>query len=98
VRHEGTMRAPVGDRAEHQHVVDDCGDERADRQLSAETRMKLRSIRGPNCWEANVRATMVTENTTPTTVMTAAAMAPRRLRAASAEPCSNQAGSTKRPA
>jgi len=33
--------------------------------------MKLRSIRGPNCVEASVSATIVIENTTPTTVITA---------------------------
>jgi hypothetical protein len=59
--------------------------------------MKLRSIRGPNCWEARVRATMVTEKTTPTTVMTAAAMALRSSRAASAELCSSQDGSVNVP-
>ena len=39
------------------------------------SRTKLRIIRGPNCCEAKVRARMVMENTTPTTVRTAAAMA-----------------------
>jgi hypothetical protein len=37
------------------------------------SRMKFRSIRGPNCVDASVRVTIVIENTTPTTVMTAAA-------------------------
>jgi len=33
--------------------------------------MKLRNIRGPNCVEASVSATIMIEKTTPTTVMTA---------------------------
>ena len=33
------------------------------------SRMELRSIRGPNCVDASVRATIVIEKTTPTTVM-----------------------------
>jgi hypothetical protein len=37
--------------------------------------MKLRIIRGPNCCDASVRARIVMENTTPMTVITAAAMA-----------------------
>ncbi len=40
---------------------------------------------------------MVTEKTTPTTVMTAAAMALRSSRAASAELCSSQDGSVNVP-
>ena len=48
--------------------------------------MKLRIIRGPNCCEAKVRARMVMENTTPTVVMMAAAMAIRTCRPASALP------------
>ena len=43
------------------------------------SRMNFRNIRGPNCWEASVRTTMVTEKTTPATVMTAAAIALRTL-------------------
>ena len=39
------------------------------------SRTKFRIIRGPNCCEARVRARIVMENTTPTTVMTAAAIA-----------------------
>ena len=41
------------------------------------SRTKFRSMRGPNCCEANVSARIVMENTTPTTVITAAAMAIR---------------------
>ena len=41
------------------------------------SRTKFRSMRGPNCCDANVSARMVMENTTPTTVITAAAMAIR---------------------
>src|SRR5262245_16247525 len=48
--------------------------------------MKLRNIRGPNWVDASVRATMVMEKTTPVTVMTAAAIAVRIWRAASALP------------
>ena len=41
------------------------------------SRTKFRSMRGPNCCDASVSARMVMENTTPTTVITAAAMAIR---------------------
>ncbi len=54
--------------------------------------MKLRIIRGPNCCDARVRARMVIENTTPTTVMTAAAMAISTCRPASALPVSHPRG------
>src|SRR6202044_1162170 len=50
------------------------------------SRTKFRIIRGPNCCEARVSARMVMENTTPTTVMTAAAMAMSTCRSASALP------------
>ena len=61
------------------------------------SRMKLRSIRGPNWVEASVRVTRMIENTTPTTVITAAAMAVRICRAASAVPLITQDGSAKAP-
>ncbi len=54
--------------------------------------MKLRIMRGPNCWDARVRARMVIEKTTPITVMTAAAMAMSTWRPASALPVRNQNG------
>src|SRR5450755_701213 len=57
------------------------------------SRMKLRSMRGPNCVEASVRVTIVIENTTPTTVITAAASVVRIWRAASAEPKITHEGS-----
>ena len=41
------------------------------------SRMNVRIMRGPNCWEASVSAKMVMEKTTPITVITAAAMAIR---------------------
>src|SRR5215469_4567143 len=50
------------------------------------SRMKLRSMRGPNWVDVSVRATITIENTTPTTVMIAAAIAVRICRAASADP------------
>ena len=50
------------------------------------SRMKLRSMRGPNCVDASWSARMVIEKTTPTTVMTAAAIAVRIVRAASGPP------------
>ena len=56
------------------------------------SRTKFLIIRGPNCCDAKVRARMVMENTTPTTVMTAAAMAMSTWRAASALPDSIQNG------
>ena len=56
------------------------------------SRMKLRSMRGPNCVDANMRATIVIEKTSPTTVMTAAAMPIRIWRAASAEPLFTHVG------
>ena len=61
------------------------------------SRMKLRSIRGPNCVEARVSVTIVIENTTPTTVITAAASVVRIWRAASGVPNSIQAGSVTLP-
>ena len=39
------------------------------------SRTKFRIMRGPNCWDARVNARIVIEKTTPTTVITAAAMA-----------------------
>ena len=59
--------------------------------------MKLRSMRGPNCVEASVSVTIVIENTSPTTVMTAAAIAVRICRAASAEPQITHDGSSSVP-
>src|SRR5208283_3041275 len=57
------------------------------------SRTKFRIMRGPNCCEASVRARIVMENTTPTTVMTAAAMAIRTCRSASAFPVRIHVGS-----
>ena len=59
--------------------------------------MKVRSIRGPNWVETRVSATITMENTTPTTVMMAAAMVVRICRAASAEPLITQDGRPKSP-
>jgi hypothetical protein len=59
--------------------------------------MKFRSIRGPNCVEASVSVTIVIENTTPTTVITAAASAVRICRAASAVPLIVHAGNVTSP-
>ncbi len=59
--------------------------------------MKFRSIRGPNWVEARVRVTRMMENTTPTTVMMAAAIAVRICRAASALPLITQPGRPKSP-
>ena len=59
--------------------------------------MKFRSIRGPNWVEARVRVTRMMENTTPTTVIIAAAMVVRICRAASALPLITQPGSRKSP-
>ena len=61
------------------------------------SRTKLRIMRGPNCWDARVRARMVMENTTPTTVMTAAAMAMSTWRPASALPVWSQKGRVRCP-
>jgi len=61
------------------------------------SRMKLRSMRGPNWVDASVNVTRMIEKTTPTTVITAAAMAVRICRAASALPAITQAGSLKSP-
>jgi hypothetical protein len=60
--------------------------------------MKFRSMRGPNCVDARVRATIVTENTTPTTVMIEAVMDVRIVRAASAPPEFTQLGNDRSPA
>ena len=54
--------------------------------------MKFRIIRGPNCWEARVRARIVMENTTPIVVMMAAAMAIKTWRPASALPVRTHQG------
>src|ERR1700733_8149449 len=59
------------------------------------SRTKFRSMRGPNCCDANVSARMVMENTTPTTVITAAAMAIRTWRSASEFPVRIQRGSIR---
>ena len=59
--------------------------------------MKFRSIRGPNWVEARVSVTIVIENTTPTTVMTAAARVVRICRAASAVPNVIHAGKVRWP-
>jgi hypothetical protein len=61
------------------------------------SRMKLRSIRGPSWLAARVRATRITENTTPITVMMAAASAARICREASAVPLITQDGSFTEP-
>ena len=55
--------------------------------------MKLRSMRGPNWVEASVSVTIVIENTSVTTVITAAAIAVRICRAASAVPLITNEGS-----
>ena len=54
--------------------------------------MNVRSIRGPNCCEASVSVTIMTEKTTPTTVMRAPASAARISLAASGEPLITQEG------
>ena len=59
--------------------------------------MKLRSIRGPNCVEASVSVTIVIENTSVTTVMTAAAIAVRICLAASGVPLITKFGSVIEP-
>src|ERR1035438_497756 len=59
--------------------------------------MKLRSIRGSNWVEASVSVTIVIENTTPTTVITAAASVVRIWRAPSAVPNPIHEGSVKLP-
>ena len=50
------------------------------------SRMKLRSRRGPNCEEASVSATRVSEKTTPAMVIMDPAMVPRMVSAPSAPP------------
>ena len=57
------------------------------------SRMKLRSIRGPNWVEASVSVTIMIENTSVTTVITAAAIAVRICLAASALPLITNEGS-----
>ena len=59
------------------------------------SRTKLRIIRGPNCCEARVNARMVMENTTPITVMTAAAIAMSTCLSASALPVLIHTGSVR---
>ena len=59
--------------------------------------MKLRSMRGPNCVEASVNVTIVIENTSVTTVITAAAIAVKICLAASAEPLITHEGKCSEP-
>ena len=59
--------------------------------------MNVRSIRGPNCCDASVSATITTEKTTPTTVMSDPASDERICLAASGEPLSAQDGMRKSP-
>ena len=61
------------------------------------SRMKLRSIRGPNWVDASCSARIVIEKTTPTTVITAAAMEVRMVRAASGPPVFTHEGRLKSP-
>ena len=61
------------------------------------SRTKFRIMRGPNCCDANVNAKMVMEKTTPMTVITAAAMAIRTWRSASALPVRIHTGSVRWP-
>src|ERR1700730_15575463 len=61
------------------------------------SRMKLRSMRGPNCVDASVSVTIVIEKTSVTTVITAAAIAVRLWRAASAVPLLTQPGKGREP-
>ena len=62
-----------------------------------QSRMKLRSMRGPNCVEASVSVTIVIEKTSVTTVITAAAIAVRICRAASAVPLITNDGRCSEP-
>src|SRR5580704_1474925 len=59
--------------------------------------MNVRSIRGPNWLEASVSVTIMIENTTPTTVMIAAASDDRICLAASGEPLITQDGRVSSP-
>ena len=59
--------------------------------------MKLRSMRGPNWVEASVSVTIVIENTSVTTVITAAAIVVRTCRAASAVPLITHEGKCSEP-
>ena len=59
--------------------------------------MNVRSIRGPNCVDASVSVTIMTENTTPTTVMSAPASDDRICLAASGEPLITHDGSLSSP-
>ena len=61
------------------------------------SRTKFRIMRGPNCCDARVSARIVIENTTPTTVITAAAMAMSTWRPASALPVRIHDGSVEVP-
>jgi hypothetical protein len=59
--------------------------------------MNVRSIRGPNCCDASVSATIMMEKTTPTTVMSAPASDERICLAASGEPLITHDGSRSSP-
>src|ERR1700761_9936 len=59
--------------------------------------MNVRSIRGPNCCDASVSATIMTEKTTPTTVMSDPASDDRISLAASGEPLITHDGSRSLP-
>jgi hypothetical protein len=57
----------------------------------------LRSILGPNSLDTSISATMVIENTEPTTVITAATIAVSICRAASADPLFTHWGNVNSP-
>jgi len=61
------------------------------------SRMKFRSILGPNCVEASASVTIMIENTIPTTAITAAASVVSIWRAASAVPNTIHDGSVMLP-
>ena len=61
------------------------------------SRMKLRSMRGPNCVEASVSVTIVIEKTSVTTVITAAAIVVRICLAASGVPLITHEGKCSDP-
>ena len=59
------------------------------------SRTKFRIMRGPNCCDAKVKARIVIEKTTPTTVITAAAIAMSISRLEAAYPIRIQNGSVR---
>jgi len=95
MRHEDAAMAADGYRTEGERGVDEGADEDAECDWFPMSRTKLRIHAGTELLDAKVRARIVIENTTPITVITAAAMAMSTWRPASALSVRIQNGSVR---